>query len=176
MASLNYELPFGRGRHFLSSLPKAADLFIGGWQVNGIITLQTGIPVAMAQAVNQTGIFSASQRPNVSGQDPNLSNPTIAQWFNTSVFSVAPAYTFGNAPRTLPNVRQPGLKTADLSLFKSFSIKDRATVTFRAEAFNAFNTTQFGPAASVVGNSTFGVISSTAADPRDVQLALKLVF
>lgn len=105
-----------------------------------------------------------------------MANPTIDQWFNTSVFSVAPAFTFGNGPRTLPNVRQPGLTTLDLSLFKSFSVTERATLTFRAEAFNALNTTQFGPAASVVGNNNLGVTSSTATDPRDVQFALKLVF
>ena len=70
----------------------------------------------------------------LSGQDPNLATRNINEWFNTSVFSLAPAYTFGNAPRTLPNVRQSGLNTADLSLFKSFKIHERATLTFRARS------------------------------------------
>jgi hypothetical protein len=176
VTSVNYELPFGHGKPFLSSLPRFANAILGGWQANAIVTVQDGLPVLMTQAVNQTGIGNSSQRPNVSGEDPNLASRSINEWFNTSVFSVAPAYTFGNAPRTLPNVRQPGLDTADLSLFKSFSIRERATLTFRAEAFNALNKTQFGPSASTVGNSNLGVISSTAADPRDIQFALKLLF
>jgi hypothetical protein len=176
VASVNYELPFGHGKPFLSSLPTFANAILGGWQANAIVTMQDGLPVLMSQAVNQTGIGNSSQRPNVNGQDPNLSNRSISEWFDTSVFSVAPAYTFGNAPRTLPNVRQPGLNTADLSVFKSFHIKERATVTFRAEAFNAFNKTQFGSAASTVGSSNFGVISSTAVDAREFQFALKLLF
>jgi len=176
VASVNYELPFGHGKPFLSSLPRAANAVLGGWQANAIVTLQDGLPVIMTQSVNQTGIGSSSQRPNVNGQDPSLPNRNINQWFNTTVFSVAPPYTFGNAPRTLPNVRQPGLKTADLSLFKTFAIREHTTLMFRAEMFNAFNTTQFGMAASTVGSSTLGVISSTGADPRDVQLALKLLF
>jgi hypothetical protein len=176
VTSLTYELPVGHGKPFLSSLPRFANAFLGGWQINTIVTLQSGLPVAILQSVNQAGVFSSSQRPNVNGKDPNLQNPSIAEWFDTSVFSVAAPYTFGNAPRTLPNVRQPGLKTADISLFKSFTFRERTTLTFRAEAFNALNTTQLGPAASTVGSSNFGVISSTAADPRDVQLALKLTF
>jgi hypothetical protein len=176
VTSLTYELPVGHGKPLLGSLPRVANAFLGGWQVNAIVTLQSGLPVAILQSVNQAGVFSSSQRPNVNGKDPNLQNPSIAEWFDTSVFTVAGPYTFGNAPRTLPNVRQPGLKTADISLFKSFAIKERATLTFRAEAFNALNTPQFGTAASTVGSSNFGVISSTAADPRDIQLALKLTF
>ncbi len=176
VTSVTYELPFGRGKWIGNDMPRAADLFFGGWQVNGIITLQDGVPIPLSQSVNQSGLASSSQRPNQSQTDASLSNRSIAKWFNTAIFSTAPAYTFGNSPRTLPNVRQPGLKTADLSLFKNFSITEHTVLTFHAEAFNALNTTQFGAVASVVGNSTFGTISSTAADPRDLQLALHLTF
>ena len=132
----------------------------------------------MSQTPNQTGVFSAGQRPNMSQKSANQKNRDVAEWFDTSVFSLAPAYTFGNAPRTLPSTRQPGLKTADLSVFKNFTIREFATLSFHLEAFNAFNTTQFGPAASVEGSSSFGAISSTATGttPRDIQLALHLSF
>jgi hypothetical protein len=176
VTNFTYELPFGKGKQFGGGASTLANLFIGGWQFNGILTFQTGVPIPMSQSVNQSGLFSAAQRPDQSQKDASLGNKSVAKWFNTAIFSTAPAYTFGNSPRTLPNVREPGLKTADLSFFKSFPIRERASLTFHLEAFNAFNTTQFGAAASVVGQSTFGTISSTAADPRDVQLALHLSF
>jgi hypothetical protein len=73
-------------------------------------------------------------------------------------------------------VRQPGISHVDLSLFKSFKMRERASVTFRLEAFNALNHTQFGPAGSSVGTIALGVVSSTGNDPRQVQAALRSVF
>lgn len=174
VANFNYQLPFGRGRHFGSNVSHLVDEFIGGWQFNGILTFQAGVPIPLSQTPNQAGVFSTSQRPNQSG-NANLKSKSISQWFSTAAFSLAPSYTFGNAPRTLPNVRQPGMKTANLSLFKDFMVKESVKLTFHAEAFNAFNTTQFGQAGGQYGSSTFGVISS-ASSPRDLQVALHLSF
>ncbi len=100
----------------------------------------------------------------------------IRQWFNTSVFSIAQAFTFGTAGRTLRDVRYPGRANYDLSMFKEFRIKERINVTFRAEVFNALNKAQFGRANAQVGNTELGTINSTAVPPRQVQLALKLRF
>ncbi len=182
--SFNAELPVGRGRAFLTSAPRAIDLVVGGWQFNGIMTMQSGLPVTLFSAVNQTGINSAAQRPNNNGQSANLAgergstDDQITRWFDTSVFSVAAPFTFGNAPTVLPDVRNPGIRNFDLSLFKNFTVlsDNRLNAQLRLEAANALNTTQFGRPGSTIGNASFGVISGVGVGPRSVQLALKLLF
>jgi hypothetical protein len=175
VANFTYELPIGRAKLVGRQMSGVANLIVGGWQFNGIVTVQDGAPVALSQTPNQTGTFTTSQRPNESQKNAGLKNRSIAQWFNTSIFSLAPAYTFGNAPRTLPNVRQPGYQDVDLSLFKDFGLWENAKLSFRIEAFNAFNKTNFGQAGSQFGSSTFGAISSAGA-ARDLQLAVHLTF
>lgn len=183
VASFNYDLPFGRKRKLFSSMPAALDYVLGGWQVNGIVTLQTGTPLVITQNQNNTGLGSSSQRPNNNGtsaylgSDGRTLDQQITQWFNTDVFSIAPAFTFGNVGRTLPNVRRPGTRNIDFSFFKNLRFnEDRFTVQFRAEAFNAFNTTQLGEPGTVVGTANFGTIGSTAINPRQVQVAVKVIF
>jgi hypothetical protein len=112
-----------------------------------------------------------------------LSNPTINKWFNTEAFINPPNYTFGNVPRTLPNVRGPNAFAMDISMVKSTPITERVQSQFRVEAFNALNHPVFGlpnmtfsPGSDGMNQSgTFGTI--TAATPgREIQLALKLLF
>ena len=92
------------------------------------------------------------------------------------VFSAPPVFTYGSVARTLPDVRVPGTRSYDLSLFKNFKPVEKLTLQFRAEAFNAFNHPQFGVPDSSVNSVTFGRISGTANSPRNMQLALKLLF
>ncbi len=182
--SFNAELPFGRGRRYFTNIPRVADLALGGWQFNGIVTLQSGLPVTLFSSVNQTGINSAAQRPNNNGVSANLggnrgtTDQQINRWFDTSVFAVAAPFTFGNAPTVLPDVRIPGIRNCDLSLFKNFAIlsENKLTAQFRLEASNALNTTQLGRPGSTVGVADFGVISGVGVGPRSVQLALKILF
>ena len=139
------------------------------------------LPVIMTQSFNNTGLGNSAQRPNNNGRSAHLSGGTtdarLNQWFDISVFSVARAFTFGNAARVLPDVRHPGVRNFDLSLFKTFQVvSERLRAQFRAEAFNAFNTAQFGRANSTIGAPAAGTISSVAVAPRQVQLALKLIF
>jgi hypothetical protein len=92
--------------------------------------------------------------------------------------TVAP-FTFGNAPRTITSVRQPGAENLDVSLFKTFNLSKRnegIRLQFRAEAFNVLNHPQFQGPDTLVGDSLFGVITSTVNSPRQLQLALKLYF
>lgn len=176
----NYDLPFGKGRKLLNSMHPVAEVFIGGWQMNGILTLSKGTPVLITQNVNNTGLGSSGQRPNNNGTSAEKTGGTrderIAQWFDTSVFSFAQAFRFGNSSRTSPDVRNPGLKTLDFSLFKNFRIKERGSLQFRAEAFNATNTLQLGAPNAQLGSGSTGIISGTAVGPRQVQLALRLSF
>lgn len=176
-----YELPVGRGHRFLSTAPSAVNAIFGGWQANGVVTLQTGLPIPIYQVFNNTGIGTAGQRPNSNGQSAAISGGStdqrINQWFNVNDFTIAQPFTFGNAPRTLPDVREPGLRNCDLSIFKNFRLfGDKVKAQFRAEAFNALNTPQFARANSSIGSSGAGTINSLRVPARQAQLALKLIF
>lgn len=178
--SANYDLPFGKGRRMMTSMHPVAEAFVGGWQMNGILTLSTGTPVLVTQNVNNTGLGSAGQRPNnngTSGKREGLSrDQQIAGWFDTSVFSFAPAFRFGNVSRTSPDIRNPGLRSLDYSLFKNFSFFEKATLQFRAEAFNLTNTVNLSAPNAQLGSGSTGVIGGTAVAPRQVQLALRFSF
>jgi hypothetical protein len=100
----------------------------------------------------------------------------LSKYFNTSDFSAPAPFTFGNTGRTLPDVRGPGMRNLDFSIFKNFHIKERLTAEFRGEAFNLTNTVQFGLPNTTLGSNQFGVISTQANSPRQVQLGLKLLW
>ncbi|MCL5743290.1 MAG: TonB-dependent receptor [Acidobacteria bacterium] len=176
----SYDLPVGRGRTLFNHTNAVVDAFLGGWQINALMTMQTGEPIPIFQFVNNTGLYNNAQRPNSNGHSANLSggtkNQRIGEWFDTLAFSIAPAFTFGNAPRVLPDVREPGIRNFDLSLFKKFQIRERLSMQFRAEAFNAFNTTQFGRANANIGSIAAGTINTVGVSPRQLQLALKIIF
>lgn len=176
----NYDLPFGKGRKLFSGASKVTDAFIGGWQVNGIMTLSGGTPVLVTQNVNNTNLGASGQRPNNNGTSGKREGLTrdqqIAGWFDTTVFSFAQAFRFGNVSRTSPDIRNPGLKTVDLSLFKNFRLFEKATLQLRAEAFNLTNTVQLGAPNAQLGSGQTGVIGGTAVGPRQVQMALRLSF
>ena len=176
----NYDLPFGKGRKLFTGMNTAGEILLGGWQINGILTLSGGTPVLITQNVNNTSLGSSGQRPNNNGTTGKLDSQTtdrkIAQYFNTSVFSFAPAFRFGNVSRTSPDIRNPGLRTLDFSLFKNFKIRERTTLQFRAEAFNLTNTLQLGSPNAQLGSGSTGVIGGTAVGPRQVQVALRISF
>jgi hypothetical protein len=176
-----YEFPFGKGKRFLSNLPKAANLLVSGWQANGITTFQSGTPIYILVTQNNTGIYTRSQRPNNNGQSARITGGTtdqrINKWFDTSVFSQPPSYTFGYTSRTQPNVRNPGNRITDLSFFKNnyFGREGRINLQYRLEMFGAFNTPQWGAPGSTLGAAGFGVISN-ASGSRQIQMALKFLF
>jgi outer membrane receptor protein involved in Fe transport len=169
-----YELPFGKGKKFLSNIGGFGDALLGGWQVNGIFVALPGLPFSVAAPADASFGGFYTLRANVSG-NPNLSadQRRVERWFNTAAFSVPRVGTFGNSGRNI--VRGPSYRTYDFSLFKNFKIKERTTVQFRAEAFNVFNRANFGLPGNTVGTPAFGRITS-ARDPRDIQFGLKLLF
>jgi hypothetical protein len=173
-----YELPFGHGKRFLNT-GGVLNRVVGGWQADGIIRYTTGTPVVIAGVGDRSGLLSGfNQRPVWSGASAKLSNPTHAEWFNTAVFSPLPQFTIGNAPRTIPNVRTPGLSNSDLSFFKNnyFGAESRFNAQFRADLFNAFNHARFGAPDANVNDSNFGTISSVRNSSRQIQLAVKFIF
>ncbi len=153
---------------------------LGGWQFNGIVTFQSGVPIIINQGANTAGIFNPSTRPKWNGSDAYLAgskSERLAQWFNRAAFSLTPAFAFGNAPRVMPNLRMDGEKNFDLSLFKNnYFNEGKWNVQFRAEFFNAFNRVRFGGPNGTVDNAAFGTISNQGNGPRQIQLAIKLVF
>lgn len=176
VASYVIDLPFGKNRRF--ALPRGLNYLLGGFQINGITTLQSGRPIDVTQSVNTTRSFNALLRPNING-NPYLSESqrTLDRWFDTSIFSAAAPLSFGTSPRN--PVRGPGLVNFDVSLVKEFLFTERRVVEFRAEAFNVTNTPPFGqPNGSYnpslpLSQQAFGRITS-AGDGRTIQLALKL--
>jgi len=172
-----YELPFGPGKSFLTQ-GGALGKIVGGWQINGITTFRSGTPLVVTGG-NTSALNAGTQRPNWNGQNPTLSGDPrsrLNQYFNTVDFSFNPLYTFGTAPRVMPDLYGPGINDWGISVFKNTSIRERFTLQFRAEAFNAFNRVQFANPATNITLGTFGVISTQANLPRDIQLALKLKF
>jgi len=173
-----YELPFGRGRRFGSGWSPALNALVGGWQFNGITLFQSGTPIGIG-ASNNIGLFTQAARANNNGRSGKLSGPVdqrLSAYFDRNVFSQPVAFTFGNASPRLPDIRNDGIRNFDLSLFKDFAPVERFRVQFRAEMLNAFNTPRFGGPNTGVTSSSFGVITSQANAPRQVQFGLKLLW
>ncbi|MGI8784637.1 MAG: TonB-dependent receptor domain-containing protein [Acidobacteriota bacterium] len=173
-----YELPFGQGRRFGGNGSELVEALLGGWQINGITTFQSGTPLAIS-ATNSAGIFSQAIRANNNGTSGRLTTPVhtrLNAYFDKSVFSQPLNFTFGNMSTRLSDIRNDGVRNFDLSLFKEFAATERMKVQFRAEALNAFNTPRFGSPNTSVTSSSFGVITSQANSPRQIQLGLKLLW
>jgi hypothetical protein len=168
-----YELPFGPGRRWLAH--ELMGQIVGGWSLSAVGTIQTGPPVTMITQTNSCNCFSAgSQRPNVSG-DPNLPSGqrTVAEWFNTAVFSEPANLTFGNEGVGI--VRAPGLVDFDLSLARTFNIKERFHAELRGDFFNALNHTNLSLPGTTFGSSAFGVISSSGP-ARQIEIGARIFF
>jgi hypothetical protein len=174
--STNYALPVGKGERFDLGNP-AANMILGGWKMNGILTLQTGLPftAVMAAPVSNAG----GSRPDAL-RDASIANPDPARWFDTSFNQPGAAwgepqqFTFGNAGRN--TLRGPGRTNLDFSLFKDFPVNERVNVQFRAEFFNISNTPQFSQPNASIGNPNAGIITAIEGNPRQVQFGLRLSF
>jgi hypothetical protein len=178
VVSYLYELPFGRNRRFASGASTLVDALIGGWQFNGITTLQSGTPLSIT-ANNTAGIFGARTQPNNNGSDPRLTGPVeerLNRYFDTSVYSQPAAFAFGNEPIFSPLLRAHAVRNFDLSLFKNFQLTQGIKAQFRVEALNAFNTVQFSAPNTSVTSTSFGVITGQANAPRQLQFGLKLLW
>lgn len=176
--SYNWELPFGPGRHFLHDASGFLGRIVGGWEINGVTTAQRGLPLSLSCSSNTTNSFGGGCRPNTSGKSARLSGSIegrLNRYFDTSVFSPPPPFTFGNVSRTLPDVRAPGLLNFDFSTNKNTHISEQVNIQFRAEFFNLLNHPNFGAPGTTLNPTTFGVISSDAG-PRTIQFGLKILF
>lgn len=156
-----YELPFGRGRQFGSNWSRPLDFVIGGWQVNGIYSLQSGLPFSVCVDGSPAG--NCVTRADLVGK-PRVSPGNLANYINKSTFAL-PASTGGvySAPGTSGRdiLRGPGSSNMDMSLSKSFSITERAQIRLVGEAYNVTNTPHFANPNADLSQGTFGTITQT---------------
>jgi hypothetical protein len=175
VTSVVYNLPFGRGGKYLSNVGRAADLVVGGWQVNGIITFQAGFPMTISAAdvggLNDT--FGTNRADVVGDINPSGFKKTTDKWFATEAFKQPAAGFLGNSGRGI--LELPGTNNWDTGLFKNFRVAESVSVQFRFESFNAWNHTQWGGPVRSVADSRFGRIIS-ARSARINQLGLKFIW
>jgi hypothetical protein len=161
-----YPLPFFRNAAGITRT------LLGGWQVSGVTTFNTGLPQNIGINPDQAGIGQTGQRPNVVG-DWKEGGGQRLQWFNTAAFALPAPGTFGNLGRNV--VIGPGTNNWDASLMKNFAFGERVNLQFRAEFYNAPNHLSWWGVANTMGASNFGQITS-ATDPRTMQFGLRLSF
>jgi hypothetical protein len=168
-----WDLPFGRERaHRVGGVLGA---LVNDWTITGIATLQSGMPVPIAQTTNNNAFAGfGTQRPNMVG-NPTLpaSERSPQRWFNTGAFEAAPAFTIGSSSRN--PVRGPAYRNLDVAVIRRVPLASARTLEVRGEVFNATNTPLLLAPNTTVGSAAFGTITS-AGDPRVVQLAVKFLF
>lgn len=156
---------------------RVANSLLGGWSLNGILSLWSGFPFTVSSGVDNARTGTGGQRADLVG-NPYLSGDrsraeTVAQWLNPAAFQVNAIGTFGNLGRN--SFRGPGNASVDAGLFKTFAINDRLGATFRFEAFNVFNRVNLQGPNTTVTSSNF-MRTTSAYDPRILQLALRLAW
>jgi hypothetical protein len=186
ITSLVWELPFGKGRRYMSDASGLAEALLGGWQVSGIFGAWSGERVnlryAPATSFQVSGITqdfrgANAYRPNVVG-DPRagIDGCPITGYFNPAnvVVSTDPSQPFGNAERN--SEQGCAIYELDMGLAKYFKLPWRdARLQLRFEAFNVLNKTNFRPPNSRRTDAAFGTITSTY-DARQIQIGVKLLF
>jgi hypothetical protein len=177
----NYEIPFGK------SLSGVEGGLLKDWQANAIFVWETGLPFTVRNSVDVSGNLTASNTPDRPNQiaSGSVANPSTAEWFNVAAFETQAAGTVGQEARN--TLFGPNFRHFDFSVFKTFPIKERFRLQFRAEIFNLTNTPSFAapnstlqPSGGLPGTQSggFGTITATNANytPREIQFALKLLF
>lgn len=175
VATFDYQVPFGKGRQFGANSNRWVDGIIGGWEVSGFFTLQSGFPLQVSQ--NGGTLWNGTQRPNLLG-DPSTPGSVydrLNNYFNQNSFSRPAPDTFGTAGRTL-DIRGPRVNSLDAALLKSWRTVEGQRFEFRFEASNVRNRPVFSDPATAYGAGNFGVISGTKVGARSVQLGFKYYF
>ena len=185
-----YKLPFGAGRRFHSS-NAIVDGIAGGWQLAGVVQVNTGAPISVGSSCTGGGIIDASCYPNVnpgvnaftSGRPTTRVQAAATKYINPAAFSLAPIYTYGNAARTAPDgLFAPTYSDLDLSVRKEFPLLESATLTVQADDFNALNevvfaapNSSFSASASSAANA-FGTYTAQGNLPRKYQFSARITF
>lgn len=184
VVSGSYDLPFGKGKSFLTDLPRFADAILGGWSTNWIYAYYSGQPqgIACTIATNEGGGCASVRVPGVSLYTDQRDSSGFQVLYNAAAFTNPPrATTIGQTDLSplggdRTPVTGPPLWQLDFSLFKNFRITERFRLEFRAEAFNLTNSVSFNFPNSNFQSTTFGRLESQRNSPRQMQFALKLYY
>ena len=173
-----FQLPFGEGRRWLAS--GIGNAVAGGWTVTLAGRYQTGFPLNISQSSNNSNLLGSNQRPNiVPGVDPMTTGSqeerAVSGWINPAAFSAAPAFTFGNSPRTNPDWRGPGQRTTDLAISKMQRIGGKS-LSLRVDVLNLLDDPLFIGPVSTFGTTTFGQITSVGGFARSLQFQVRCGF
>jgi hypothetical protein len=179
-----YEVPFGRGRRWLSTSNAVVNGVLGGWELTASSSFQTGFPITPQSGIDSANVGTGNWRPDrvCNGNLPS-GQRTVARWFDTSCFTNSMLiadnnngiFRFGDSGRSV--ITGPGIQNFDFALLKDFHVTESKKLQFRLEAFNALNHANFGADGVIthVNDPRFGQVTS-ASEPRDVQVALKFLF
>lgn len=176
--SYAYDLPVGKGKS-LWNTSGVADALFGGWQVAGIHTFSTGIPIQVLGGTAYHAFGAGSQRPNstgVSAAKSGHAQDRLSAWFDTRQFTNPDPFTLGNLGRTLPDVRTDGLNQWDFSAAKAFAFRERYRFEYRASFRNFLNTPDFAHPERLFTSPDFGKVTATAIPSRQVQMELRFKF
>jgi TonB dependent receptor len=146
---------------------------LGGWQLNSILLLQSGVPFSVLAGVNRSLSGGAGDRADLIGSGPVPIYGNVSEYFDTARFALPALGTFGTAGRNI--LVGPGYADMDMSAFKSFRMTESKSLTLRWEVFNLFNRANFGNPSGTLSSAAFGQITS-ANDPRIMQAGLKFIF
>jgi hypothetical protein len=183
-----YELPFGHGKPFASHGVLAET--VGGWSLGSFFTYDNGAPqqvTSPTNTTNSTNVFGGGStiRPDVTGVSTavpggrhiTIGTGQLSEYFNPAAFTATPAFTFGNARRYQETIRLPGTLNFDMLAEKKIPLPEHLAMTFRFEAFNAFNRVQLTGLTTSITSSAFGYINPTQANsPRSLQASLRVAF
>ncbi|WP_255551315.1 TonB-dependent receptor [Granulicella sp. dw_53] len=174
--SYAYELPIGQGKMLFARASGLTNKLVGGWQLAGISSFQSGQPFSVTYTAPGSQTYGASGRANrVPGVPLYPAHKSNAEWFNPAAFTAPPAYTFGNSGYDM--LWGPHYQNWDMNLQKNTSLGERYRLQLRGEVFNVFNHPNFGTPSSAISNpASVGVISSTVNESRTVEFAAKFNF
>jgi hypothetical protein len=182
---INYglNLPFGHGEAYLSQIGGTANALMGGWRINGITKLRSGVPIALIAATNGLSQFGAGTirpnfKPGCSKSSPGSPHSAARanQWFNAACFSQPDSFSFGDEPRVDPALKSEGEGNFDATVSKSFSIEEYLKLKFTTEVFNLFNHAQFAEPNANLSSPALGQVQNQSNLPRTIQFALRLSF
>lgn len=173
--SATYELPVGRGRKFLNQSNVFVDKFTGGWQIQTILVVRSGVPYTPLVSSDRANTGVGGQRPNYNpaGGSPAFTR-SVATWFDKTAYVAAPVYSYGQVRAN--TLRTDLYRQYDASVFKNFSLPRESVLSFRAEFFNISNTTSFGAPNPTIDATSGGQVTTTSVPSRDIQFALKYNF
>jgi hypothetical protein len=185
---LTYQLPFGKGRPFANNSGWVSQV-VGGWQLSGIGTYRSGMPIGtimtsacvLPQAAscfaNYNPSFTGPVRINGAWGSGNLLGSSPPTFLDKNAFAAPAPYTYGNTPRTNAfGITNPPTYDIDLNVRREFGILEKVRFIFQADAFNVFNFVNFSPSSTNMNSSAFGTITSQANSPRILQLSARVRF